>query len=123
MECVVQWLFSQSPEREENNTLSDVHLKKHIVYITDKKWNNLSELTPVEYYYTHDMENKTPHFGFIAQEVEQFFPELVRENNYGYKTVNYVEIIPLLVGKMKRMQVEIDELKGGKKNKEGKKEK
>jgi len=68
------WFGKKETQTPSNNTLSDLHLKKHIVYITDKKWNNLRELTPVEYYYTHDMENQTPHFGFIAQEVEQFFP-------------------------------------------------
>jgi len=120
----MQW-FQWFLPRKEENTPSDLRLKKNIVYITDKKWNNLHELNPVQYYYTHDIENKTLHFGFIAQEVEEFFPELVHDNSYGYKTVNVIELIPLLVGKMNKMQAEIDELKGKrtKEGKEGKKDK
>lgn len=115
MEWCFQWF-------QWGDTLSDIRLKKNISYITDKQWNNLQELQPVQYYYKNDIDNKTLHYGFIAQEVEEFFPELVHDNSYGYKTINVMEIVPLLVGKMKKMQADIDELKG-KKVKEGKKDK
>ena len=55
----------------------------------------------------------------IAQELEEFFPELVTnteiedtDNNVKLiKTVNYLELIPIMIVKMKNMQNEIDELK------------
>ena len=51
------------------------------------------------------------HYGFIAQDVEKVYPELVKNSDLGYKTVNYIEIIPLLLSKMKDMQGEIDDLR------------
>jgi hypothetical protein len=46
------------------------------------------------------------------------YPTLVKDNVLGYKTVNYIELIPLLVSKMQDMQKEIDELKETIRNKE-----
>jgi hypothetical protein len=51
------------------------------------------------------------HYGFIAQDIEKIYPELVNNNEVGYKTVNYIELIPLLLSKIKDMQKEIDNLK------------
>ena len=42
--------------------------------------------------------------------MEILYPELIREEQ-AKKYVNYLEIIPLLIGKMKQMQQEIDKLK------------
>jgi hypothetical protein len=39
------------------------------------------------------------------------YPELVSNNELGFKTVNYIEIIPILLSQMKNMQHEIDKLK------------
>jgi hypothetical protein len=36
---------------------------------------------------------------------------LVKDSDFGYKTINYLELIPLLVLKINAMQKEIDELK------------
>ena len=67
-------------------------------------------------------------YGFIAQEVEEVLPDLVREKNIPHmnscyrgttddkeaelvKTVSYIEIVPLLVEGMKEQQKMIEELK------------
>jgi hypothetical protein len=55
--------------------------------------------------------NKKQHYGLLAQNVEEVFPELVEENYFGYKSVNYQELIPIIISKMKNMQSEIDQLK------------
>ena len=36
---------------------------------------------------------------------------LSKHSEFGYKTINYVELIPLLVSKIQSMQKEIDDLK------------
>lgn len=54
--------------------------------------------------------NKTQ-YGFIAQEVEKVFPDLVGTDSNGYKTVNYVGVIPVLTEAIKAQQDEIQELK------------
>lgn len=65
-------------------------------------------------------------YGFVAQELEEVFPELVRtESNPGagmlegsrnddsikYKSVNYIALIPLLVEAIQEQQKMIDDLK------------
>lgn len=49
--------------------------------------------------------------GFIAQELEQVFPEAVYTLPNGKKAIAYSEIIPLLVEAIKEQQNEIDEMK------------
>ena len=60
-------------------------------------------------------KEKKIHFGFTAQEVEEYYPELINDNFYyednKYKTINYIELIPIMLSKIKKMQNEIDDLK------------
>ena len=51
------------------------------------------------------------HFGFIAQELQQVYPDLVYEQDNGYLSVNYTELIPILVESIKELKAEVDELK------------
>ena len=88
---------------------SDTNLKENIKTLSKTKTNNLLKLKPVNYSFKSDM-NKSKHFGFIAQDVEELFPNLIKDN-LGYKTINYIEFIPVIVSKIKTMQNEIDELK------------
>jgi hypothetical protein len=89
---------------------SDVRLKENIIELSKEKIDNLFKLNPVEYFFKRDLTKKE-HLGFIAQDVEKLFPNLVKNNIFGYKTVNYIEFIPIIISKMKSMQNEIDELK------------
>jgi hypothetical protein len=50
------------------------------------------------------------HFGLIAQDLQKVYPELVYEEDNGYLSVNYVELIPLLIQSIKELKAEIDEL-------------
>jgi hypothetical protein len=91
---------------------SDERLKNNIIPIKNNKTNDILNLNPVEFNYKSDKKvDKTLHYGFIAQEVEKVYPELVKTGFLGYKNVNYIELIPLLLLKMKDMQNEINELK------------
>jgi hypothetical protein len=49
--------------------------------------------------------------GFIAQEVEKILPELVQTDSKGYKSVNYVSVVPVLVEAVKAQQKQIEALK------------
>ena len=51
------------------------------------------------------------HYGFIAQELENVYPELVSDSEMGFKTVNYIEMIPILLSQIQSMQMEINMLK------------
>jgi hypothetical protein len=51
-------------------------------------------------------------YGFIAQELENFFPELVHTNNYEpyYKSINYNGIIPILTKEIQYLKQQIKEM-------------
>lgn len=90
---------------------SDERLKQNIKNIDNDFLDELFTINPIIYSYKNDRLNKK-HYGVLAQEVEKVFPELVENNNIsGYKTVNYQELIPIMLAKMKKMQDEIDEIK------------
>jgi len=97
-----------------NNTslnTSDEVLKNNIYNIDEEMINKLVILYPVSFSYKNDKKNKN-HFGFLAQDVEKIYPELVETNIMtGNKYVNYIELIPLLLAKIKKMDNEINELK------------
>ena len=91
------------------NNPSDINLKNSVEQIKSDA-TILKNLNPVSFTFKDDEQNKK-HFGFIAQELEILYPELVSDNEGGFKTVNYIEMIPILLSQMKNMQEEIDKLK------------
>ena len=100
------------------NSPSDISLKENINDLTDDFCNNILNIKPKKYNFTND-ENKKERYGIIAQELEEYFPELITNTGIEdtdnsvklIKSVNYLELIPIMIVKMKNMQNEIDELK------------
>jgi hypothetical protein len=99
-----------------NGTLtnpSDIQLKKNIQNIPNVESDKIMDICPVTYqlHTNNELENNAKHYGFIAQDMEHIFPELVQYNDVlTLKTINYLELIPLLISKMQKMQMQIDEL-------------
>jgi hypothetical protein len=93
---------------------SDVYLKDNIKDLTDDVSINIMKLRPTQFELKSDQIKKI-HYGFIAQEFEEFFPELIEskvdKKIANLKGINYLEIIPLLVYQIQKMQTEIDNLK------------
>ena len=89
---------------------SDNILKENIFKINNLKSDLILNLESVEFTFKNDVKQKI-HYGFIAQDIEKLYPELVEKSDIGYKTVNYIELIPLLVSKIQDQQKQIDELK------------
>ena len=100
---------------------SDARLKENVSNISDAVLK-VSQINGVEYDWTdayidsrggedgyfvrkHDV-------GLIAQEVEKVLPEIVAENNEGYKAIKYERVVALLVEAVKELKSEIDQLKG-----------
>ncbi len=54
---------------------------------------------------------KVKHFGFIAQELKNIYPELVFEDSIGKLSVDYTSVIPLLVEALKDQRRDLEELK------------
>lgn len=52
---------------------------------------------------------KNKHYGFIAQELKEIYPDLVVEGKDGYLGVNYIEIIPLLVRSIQELNAKVEQ--------------
>uniref|UniRef100_A0A6C0JYU5 Peptidase S74 domain-containing protein n=1 Tax=viral metagenome TaxID=1070528 RepID=A0A6C0JYU5_9ZZZZ len=98
------------------NNPSDLQLKDNIEDLSLSLTDNLLLLNPVKYNYKDDAKQKE-HYGFIAQDVEKLFPNLVNtvsatigDDDVSIKSVNYLEMVPLLLLKIKDLQNQIDAL-------------
>ena len=94
---------------------SDEKFKKNITPIS-QTLKELSNLNVVYYdWKTEEFpEKKFPErkqIGFLAQEVEKSFPELVKEDLNGNKAINYSKFTPILVEAIKEQQQIIEEQK------------
>ncbi len=93
---------------------SDMALKENVTDVDEQITDKLMKLKLRSFSYKSD-STKKKHYGFIAQEFEEVYNELVEikpDDKYeNVKGINYLEIVPLLVGKVQKMQQEIDELR------------
>ena len=71
------------------------------------------EQSDIEYFnnFHKSLENDGPHFGFIAQEVKEIYPELVHTDNNGYMYIDYIGMIPLLVNAIGELNAQVEELR------------
>ena len=114
---------------------SDVRLKQNVTELGSGNrgdravLNTISSLNPISYNFKQVYaelppsdtlqaqvgmfdENSTvfrkKHFGLIAQDLQKVYPDLVYENDNGYLSINYTEIIPLLIQSVKELKEEVD---------------
>lgn len=59
-----------------------------------------------------EVELNRRHYGVSAQELQEIYPDLVLEGQDGYLTVNYVELVPILIRSIQELKQELDEMKG-----------
>lgn len=71
----------------------------------------LKKFEPVSYHLKDDLRSKDPKltYGFIAQDVNEFMPEITDTCN-GLMGISYHQLIPILVGGIKEQQNQIDSL-------------
>ena len=118
-------------------TPSDVRLKTNITNIsnTDQTLDNLMKVNVLSYNYKKqevpeaerdtiqeatlmalnkkwESDAKERHFGFSAQEIQELYPDLVKEGQDGFLGVNYVEMVPLLLRCIQELKQELDIIKG-----------
>ena len=72
---------------------SDERCKQNILYnsISSKLLDNINLVT-FDY-----KKHEGNHIGFIAQDIEQYYPQLIKKDENGQLSVKYLEIIPLLL--------------------------
>lgn len=92
------------------NGSSDARLKTNINTMTGSL-DNILKLRGVTFNWKESSNPTKTQYGFIAQEVEKVFPDLVGTDSNGFKTVNYISVIPVLTEAIKTQQEEIESLK------------
>lgn len=99
-------IITPSDERVKNNIEPLLH--------SSDMCDKLMNLRPKKFSYRSDTQNKS-HYGFIAQELEEQFPELVSDietrENVKTKAIQYLELIPILLLKIQDLQKQIDDVK------------
>lgn len=124
---------------------SDVRLKENVQPLSENASNRglgvlniLESLTPISFKYkkieedaklavddegedleTEELPNpvmEKEHFGLIAQELQEVYPNLVYEKDNGYLAVNYVELVPVLMQAIKELNAKVAMLEAGKVN-------
>ena len=99
------------------NTSSDERVKKNITKITDTidVILSLKQLNGIKYNWNTEIKGyermgEQTEIGVIAQEVEKVLPEIVGENNTGYKSVDYAKLTAFLIEVNKEQQKQIEDL-------------
>ena len=118
------------------STLSDARYKSNIQKINSTALAKISALNPVQYTMAsgsaialanteksdttstavtsnEDLSrvNKI-HYGLLAQEVKELYPELVHEDAAGVMSINYIELIPLLIQSIQDLSEQVNALSG-----------
>ena len=116
-------------------TLSDARYKSNIQQINSSALSKIAALNPVQYTMlsgsaiafanteqsdtctmtmTTSNEDLTRanqiHYGLLAQEVKELYPELVHEDAAGVMSINYTELIPLLIQAVQNLSEQVSEL-------------
>ncbi len=94
---------------------SDIRYKKDITQLKNSLYN-VMQLKGVNYYWkTEEFPDQkfptTKQLGFIAQDIEKLYPELVLTDDNGYKSVDYSRLTPILVEAIKALKLELEEVK------------
>lgn len=106
---------------------SDFRLKRDVENI-DNIGNSLKEISPIRYKLIDGLSAERSkstsycssinlpssaydriHYGFIAQEVKEIFPDLVVEDENGYLSIDYMGFIPILVDAYKNLEAKVKE--------------
>ncbi len=113
----------------QQQTTSDARLKTNIRDVKNDAISKLNTLHPIQFqwkqvddvvtedtvviktpHFSEDMDFNKSHYGLVAQDVQKLFPELVEESGDGYLSVNYIELIPLLIQAVQELSAKVEEL-------------
>ena len=90
---------------------SDERLKKNITTARDGYLEDLGKIRVVKYNWNEQPEGTPKELGWIAQEVEQVFPQMISTDaETGYKSVKYSVFVPLLIKAIQEQQALITSL-------------
>ena len=95
--------------------ISDERFKQNITPLDTHQVDKLYQLQGTKYQFrTEEFQEKGfaegDYLGFLAQEVQALYPELVSEDEEGYLSINYTGLIPVIVESNKQQQKRIEVL-------------
>ena len=93
------------------NATSDCRCKDNITTV-ENAYCKIGQIRGVNYNWK-DSGKYT--LGVVAQEVEEVLPELVTEDDEGFKSVNYNGLVGVLIETVKCLQDKVEELENGSK--------
>lgn len=85
---------------------SDERLKTNITDLTSDTLDKVLNIKTVSYNWIN-FPDKGSQIGFLAQDLEQYFPQVVSEAPNGFKTVSYGGMTPILVEAIREMNLKI----------------
>lgn len=89
---------------------SDQRLKKNIRPISNSL-ESISQLVGVTYNWIDPSRGLAPQMGLVAQDVEKIFPEVVKTDSQGFKSVAYQNLIaPVIsaINELRNLQLQSD---------------
>ena len=89
------------------NALSDKRLKENIVEYSPNK--SILDLPIYSYNFISD-EKKTKKIGCLAQDLKEICPEIVKEDDNGYLSIEENKLVYLLLEEVKKLKKRVDEL-------------
>lgn len=94
-------------EAQSFNAKSDKRLKENIVEYSLNK--SILDLPIYSYNFISD-EKKTKKIGCLAQDLKEICPEIVKEDDKGYLSIEENKIVYLLLDEVKKLKKRVDEL-------------
>ncbi|WP_169739240.1 tail fiber domain-containing protein [Dyadobacter crusticola] len=88
---------------------SDRRLKRNFTGLSNSL-ANINNLKGYHFYWKDKHLDQALQTGVIAQEIEKIFPELVKTDDSGFKSVNYTGLIPHLIEAIKELNTKNQEL-------------
>lgn len=85
-------------------TTSDLRKKTNIESLNNF---DLDKLRPVQYNWRNRIDGKK-HFGFIAQEIEEVYPNLIKIDDKGFYSMDYLQLVPISI---KNLQIQANCIK------------
>lgn len=121
-------IFTSSDKRLKKNIVNVGHLQyKKLYQLVGKSYDKIEARGPVPNYANiqdslkkatvkmqseNNVEKSSFEYGFLAQDFQSLFPELVKgDTSNSFLSINYTALIPLIIEALKDQQIQIDSLK------------
>ncbi|MDB4984768.1 MAG: hypothetical protein JWM20_947 [Patescibacteria group bacterium] len=86
---------------------SDQRLKTNIADLPTNALDTLTKVRTVTYNWINPAAGQDQNLGFIAQDLQQYYPQLVSVGAGGYLQVNYAGITPVLVQSIRELNLKL----------------